>query len=152
MKLDTQKRLAGKIMDCSPKRVKFDPAKLRDIKEAITKADLKTLVNEKIITKIPVKGISRFRARKRAIQRSKGLQKGPGSKKAKKTATVTKKDAWIKRIRIQRSFVKELKDKGIITPETYKNLYRKVKGGFFRSKRHIKGYIKEQELAQGEKQ
>lgn len=148
MKLTVQKRLSAAILKCSPKRIKFDPKRLNDIKEAITKADLKTLINEKTITRIPARGISRVRARKRAEQRKKGLQKGPGSRKAKKTATMTKKDSWIKRIRIQREFLKELKEKQIIDAPTYKNLYRKSKGGFFRSKRHIKLYIDEHELAQ----
>lgn len=148
MKLDTQKRLAAAIMNCSPKRIKFNPKYLQDIKEAITKADLKVLITEKTITRVPVKGVSRVRARKRAEQKRKGLQKGPGKKKAKQTARVTKKEAWIKKIRIQRAFLKELKEKKIISPATYKNLYRKTKGGFFRSKRHIKLYIQEQELAE----
>ena len=146
MKLTTQKRLAAAIMNCSPKRIKFDPRRLKDIKEAITKADLKALIQDKDITRAPEKGVSRVRARKRAIQRSKGLQKGAGKKKAKKTATITKKASWIKKIRIQRAFIKELKEKQIISAATYRNLYRKTKGGFFRSKRHIKLYIQEHDL------
>ncbi len=151
MKLDTQKRLAGIIMKCSPKRIKFDPARLQDIKEAITKADLKTLITEKTISRTPKKGVSRVRARVRAQQRSKGLQKGAGSRKSKITARITKKDSWIKKIRIQRSFLMELRDKKIISPPTYKNLYRKSKGGFFRSKRHIKLYVEENELSEVKK-
>lgn len=148
MKLTTQKRLAAAILDCSPKRVKFDPKRLNDIKEAITKGDLKVLINEKGITRDPARGISRVRARKRAEQRAKGLQKGPGSRKSKPTARNTKKDMWIKKVRIQRSFIKELKEKQIINAATYKNLYRKSKGGFFRSKRHIKLYIEEHDLSE----
>lgn len=147
MDLKTQKRLSGQILKCSPKRVKFDPAKLNDIKEAITKEDLRTLIDEKTVTKEPVKGVSRVRARARASQRKKGLQKGPGSKRAKQTAKVTKKESWIKKVRIQRSFLKELKEKNLIEQKTYTNLYRKSKGGFFRSKRHIKLYIEEHDLS-----
>lgn len=148
MKLTAQKRLAASILKCSSKRVKFDPKYLHDVKEAITKADLKSLINEKVITRDPVKGVSRVRARARATQRRKGLQKGPGSKKAKATATITKKESWMKKIRIQRSFLKELKEKGYLESKTYTKLYRKTKGGFFRNKRHIKLYIEEHELAQ----
>ena len=43
-----------------------------------------------------------------------------------------------------RAFLKELRDKGIISKEDYRVLYAKVKGGFFRSKRHIKLYIADQ--------
>jgi large subunit ribosomal protein L19e len=147
MDLSTQKRIAGQVLKCSPKRVTFDPARLNEIKEAITKADIKSLINEKAIKRTPARGVSRVRARARAVQRRKGLQKGPGSRKSKRTATVTKKESWIKRIRIQRSFLKELKAKQIITSASYKSLYRKAKGGFFRSKRHIKLFVKERDLA-----
>ena len=43
-----------------------------------------------------------------------------------------------------------LKDKGIVDKKTYRNLYLKSKGGFFRSKSHIKLYINEHKL--GKKQ
>jgi len=148
MKLTTQKRLAGQIMKCSPKRIKFNPARLQDVKEAITNVDIKILIKEKTITRTPVKGVSRVRARKIAEQRRKGLRKGAGSRKSKRTATITKKDSWIKRIRIQREFLKELKSKEFISREIYTNLYRKAKGGFFRSKRHIKLFIQERKLVQ----
>ena len=44
----------------------------------------------------------------------------------------------MKKIRVQRSFLKELKEKKIITQKKYSELRAKAKGGFFRSKRHIK--------------
>ena len=85
-------------------------------------------------------------SRKTALQKRKGKRKGAGSKKGKKTARLSKKDAWTGRIRIQRRFLKELRDKGIITKNDYHSLYLKSKGGFFRSKRHIKLYIEERGL------
>jgi len=39
--------------------------------------------------------------------------------------------------------LKELKDKDLLIPGSFWNLYRKSKGGFFRSVRHIKLFIKE---------
>ena len=43
MKLNIQKKLAAKAFKGAEKRVKFNPEKLADIKEAITKADIKIL-------------------------------------------------------------------------------------------------------------
>ena len=40
----------------------------------------------------------------------------------------------------------ELKTGSKISDEVYKDLYRKSKGGFFRSKRHIKLYLTEHKL------
>ena len=146
MELKLQKRLAGEMMKCSEKRVVFDTERLEDIKEAITKADIRRLILDKAIKEKPEKGISRFRARKIALQKRKGKRKGQGSKKGKKTARVPKKEAWIKKIRIQREFLKEIRDKELITKNDYHSLYMKSKGGFFRSKRHIKLYIEENKL------
>lgn len=141
-----QKKLASQILKCSAKRVWLDPDRAEDIKEAITKADVRSLINQGAIKQKPVKGISRFRARKRREQRKKGRQKGHGSKKGKSTARLSKKEAWIGKIRVQREFIGILRDKKIIDKSTYRSLYKKCCGGFFRSKRHIKLYIKEHGL------
>ncbi len=141
-----QKRLASQIMKCSPKRVKFDTTKLSEIKEAITNTDIKTLIKEGVIRKIPARGISHSRTRKNADQLRKGRRKGKGSRKNVRTARLDRKQDWINRIRLQREFIAEIKNKGLITKPVYNDLYRKSKGGFFRNKRHIKLYINEQKL------
>ena len=45
------------------------------------------------------------------------------------------------KIRNQRKFLKELKDKKIINKKVGSDLRSKAKGGFFRSKRHIKIFL-----------
>jgi len=145
--LKTQKRLAGRILKASPKRVRFDPERIHDIKAAITKRDLSTMINEGAISAVQKQGVSRVRARKHASQRAKGLRKGPGSREGKMTARNPSKLAWMARVRAQRNFLMELREKKIITLETYRSLYTKSKGGFFRSTRHIKIYLNEQGLA-----
>jgi len=147
MKLSVQKRLAASVLRCSPKRVKLATERSADIKEAITKADIRGLVGEGLISKVQEKGVSRVRARKRETQKRKGLQKGPGKRKAKKTTFIPKKLTWMNKIRVQRGFLQELREKSIIGQPEFKDLYRKSKGGFFRSKRHIKLYIDEHDLA-----
>lgn len=146
MKLGAQKRLAGNVMKCSPKRVKFDKERLEEIKESITKADIKSLIKDNAISKVKEKGVSRVRARKRKIQKSKGRRRGPGSRKGKKTARLPRKEQWMNRVRKQREFIKELKDKKQLDVTIYRILYRKIKGGFFRSKRHVKLYLTENSL------
>jgi large subunit ribosomal protein L19e len=146
MELKTQKRLAAKLMKVSKKRIKFDPERLNDIKEAITKTDIRALLGEKAIKRRQKKGVSRVRARKTQKQKSKRLRRGPGSRKGKYTAISPKKKEWMAKIRAQRSFIKELKDKKIITTKNSKELYKKAKGGFFRNRRHIKLYIKERKM------
>ncbi len=146
MKLKTQKRLAADLLKCSKKRVSFDTERLDEIKESITKRDIVGLIKDKAIKKKQAKGISRVRANKIKTQKAKGRRKGPGSKKGKHSARLPKKQKWMNKVRLQRKFIKELKDKEIITSKSYQMLYSKTSGGFFRSRKHIKLYIKENDL------
>ncbi|MFA6073542.1 MAG: 50S ribosomal protein L19e [Candidatus Woesearchaeota archaeon] len=144
--MNTQKRLASKILKASHKRIKFDNQRLADIKDAITKTDVRLLVNEGAITKVQKRGVSRARARNIQKQKSKGRRKGPGSRKGTNTSRLPRKESWMNRIRSQRTFIAELKEKQIITNKTYRELYRKSKGGFFRSTRHVKVYLEDNKL------
>lgn len=146
MKLDVQKRIAAKVLGCSPKRVVFDQARLTEIKEAITKADVRALIIDKFVYKKQKKGVSGSRAKKIKIQKTKGKRKGHGSRKGRAKARTPKKMEWMNRIRLQREVLRNLREKKLIDNETFWSLYKKCKGGFFRSKRHLKLYIEEQEL------
>lgn len=146
MNLKTQKRIAAKVLKCSPKRVVFDPSSVADVKEAITRADIKNLVGNKVIAKASEKNNSRGRIRKDLIQRRKGRKSGQGSRKGKHGARVSSKSVWIAKVRLQRTFIKELRDKGLVALETYRLLYSRVKGGYFRNKRHIKLFLEESKL------
>jgi large subunit ribosomal protein L19e len=143
MDLKVQKRLAAQILNCGPGRVAFDDDRLEDIKQAITKRDLKLLIGDGAIIKKPGNFTSRFRARKLAAQKTKGRRDGPGTKKGKFAARFKPKQTWMFKIRVQREFIRLLLEKGIITRLAYRELYLKSKGGYFRSKRHIKLYLEE---------
>lgn len=141
-----QKRLAAKLLKASPKRIKLDNQRLADINEAITKTDVRQLIDEKAITKTQEKGVSRGRARKIMKQKAKGKRKGQGSRQGKQTARLPSKQVWMNKIRSQRELLKNLKETERISKETYRDLYRKAKGGFFRSQRHIKIYLEDQKM------
>ncbi len=144
--LNVQKRIASSLLKGSGKRVKFDVTMLEDIKEAITRADLKSLINSGAITIIQKKGVSRARAKFNQRQKSKGQRKGQGKRKGKATARTPAKELWMTKIRAQRKFISELKAKSLVSNKTYRDLYSKSKGGFFRSRRHIKLYLNENKL------
>ncbi|MEK6973894.1 MAG: 50S ribosomal protein L19e [Nanoarchaeota archaeon] len=146
MNLKTQKRLAAQLLNVGRTRVYFDPEKLEEIKEAITKSDLRSLIKRGIIKKKPQTGISKFRARKRSLQRKKGRQQGIGTRKGKRTSRLSRKREWINKIRSQRYLLFNLKSKDRISKETFKTIYKKSKGGFFRSKSHIMLYLNENKL------
>jgi large subunit ribosomal protein L19e len=152
MDLSSQKRIAGEILKCSTKRVFFDNEHLDQIKEAITKQDMRELINANIVQKKQIKGISRVRANKIVEQKKKGRRQGAGSRRGKKTARVSKKEAWMAKVRVQRKFLKGLKEKEMVSIKMFRELYLKSKGGFFRSVRHIKYYMKDKGLFEDGKQ
>lgn len=128
----------------SEKRIKLNLARLEDVKEAITKSDVRSLILDGAITVEQDKGVSRYRAKKRAEQRKVNRQNGPGRKKGRKGARIDVKENWIARVRKQREFLRLLKDR--IDIVVFRNLLSKVKGGYFRSIRHLKLYINEHKL------
>jgi large subunit ribosomal protein L19e len=146
MNLKTQTRIAAKVLKCSPKKVVFDSSSLVDIKEAITRADIKNLVSSKVIVKSKEAHASRGNARIAHAQRKKGRRSGQGSRKGRFGARVRSKETWMIKVRLQRSFAQELKERGNVSKETFRDLYSKIKGGYFRNKRHIKLYLEESEL------
>jgi len=144
--MKSKKRLAGEILKTSPKKIKFVADALEDIKKAITRSDIRGLIAIKKITKSKKPRQSRVRARKIAAQKRKGRRKGHGSRKGKKHAKIPKKQEWMTKVRTQRKFLKQLRDKKLILPKNYRLVYSKIKGGFFRNKRHIKLYLEENKL------
>jgi len=146
MKLKLQKRLSADVFKRSKKKIHFNEEMLEEIKEAITKADIRGLIKKNAIIVEPARGVSRVRARKIAKQKSKGRQKGKGSRKGKKTARLPAKRAWMNKIRLQRDLLKELRSKELISRGNFRILYLKAKGGFFRSRRHLKIYINDNNL------
>ncbi len=145
-----QKKIAAKIMKCSPKRIKLDPTRLDEIKEAITKHDVKLLLGKKAIKTKQKKGVSRARANKILKQKRKGLRKGHGSRKGTANAREKTKKTWINKIRKQRSLLKRLYENKKINTKIYREMYKKSKGNFFRSVRHIKVYLEEQGILKNE--
>jgi len=146
--MKAKKQLAAKIMKTSPKKVNFAVEHLEEIKKAITRSDMRGLIAVGKISKSKANHQSRARARKIAIQKSKGRRKGKGSRKGSKFSIISRKEQWMARVRVQRVFLRELKDKQMLSTGDYRNLYSKVKGGYFRNRRHIKLYLTERNLVQ----
>ena len=146
MNLRLQKKLSSKVLKVSPKKIHFDEERLEEIKEAITKSSILKLAKDQAIIAEPKRGISRVRARKIKEQKAKGRRKGKGSRKGKITTRVPKKETWMNKVRLQREFLKTLKDKQLIDTKIYRKLYLMSKGGFFRSKRHIQIYLNDHDL------
>lgn len=143
MDLEMQKRLAADILKVGEKRVWIDPDRTTEVSTAITRDDVRSLIDEGAIKAKPKEPTSRSRARKRREQQDKGRQSGPGTRKGSKQGRKSEKREWIDKVRPLRERLRELRDEDVIDSSLYRDLYRKVKGGAFRSKAHLETYLKE---------
>ena len=138
--LSAQKRLAADVMDVGESRVWFDPEEQETIAEAITRDDVRDLVEEGVIRDTAAKSNSRGRARARQAKQDYGHQQGAGSRKGKAGARADEKDEWTSRIRAQRRRLRELRDSGTLSPTQYRELYNKAGGGQFDSVDRLETY------------
>ena len=133
--------MASEVMDVGKSRVWIDPDEEEKVSEAITRQDIRNLVESGAIQKKEKKGTSKGRSRKNKKQKAKGRQKGHGSRKGKKTARKDSKETWMENIRAIRKRLKEMKDEEEVNPAQYRKLYDMAKGGFFRDTKHLENHV-----------
>jgi len=125
--------MAAEVLDVGENKVWLDPERQAEIAEAITRADVRDLVDEGTIRAEEPEGNSRGRARERQEKRAYGHRKGQGSRKGTAGGRENEKDKWVSSIRAQRTKLRELRDDGTITRSRYRELYDKASGGEFDS-------------------
>jgi len=148
--LFNQRRLASKVLECGLDRVWLNPEALEEIASAITREDIRGLIKKGTIKIKPVRGVSRGRARVLDAKRNYGHCKGHGSRKGKKGARAPKKEQWIKKIRALRKRLKELRASGALDKSVYCRLYRKAKGGEYRSVSHLNSHLGSEKMLKKE--
>lgn len=146
MNVTSQKRIASRVLKCGQTRVWIDPSRVSEVAEAITTGDVKRLIISGAIKETPKTGTSRARAKKTAIQKAKGKQKGHGSRKGKKTARMPRKQVWMTRVRALRNELRALDTTKQIDHANYRHLYRMISAGTFRSKAHLHLYLQEHDM------
>jgi large subunit ribosomal protein L19e len=146
MNLSSQRRLASAVLDCGINRVWIDPERADEVSMAITREEIRKLIKDKAIKASPKNSTSRGRARILAAKKKKGRRVGQGSKKGKKYAVVKRKTRWMNRIRAQRKKLVDLRENRVISVSTYRSLYRKAKGGEFRSIAELERYVNDNNL------
>tara|TARA_Y100000310_G_scaffold164530_1_gene164310 strand:+ start:576 stop:1121 length:546 start_codon:yes stop_codon:yes gene_type:complete len=132
--LTRKKQLAAKTLKVGKNRIHFNSDNLTEIKEAITKQDIKELHADGIISIKPVKGRKKVERRKR--------RRGPGKIKKKVNK---RKQVYVKITRKLRSYLSELKKLNIIDRDLYLDLRKKIRMRVFRSKAHLKEYLETHE-------
>lgn len=138
------KRLAAEILGVGESRVKISPEAQERASEVVTREDVRALIEEGVIWAEHKKGVSRGRWRVLHEKKKRGRRRGHGSRKGPR---LDEEAAWKNKIRTLRRYLNALKRRGLITPATWRMLYRMAKGNYFRDLRHLKTYINEHNLA-----
>jgi len=139
-----QKRLAAEVLGVGESRIRINAKtedEISEVESAITREDIKKLIEKGLIVVVPEKSNSRGRWRER---REKKRTKGPGKRKGKASARQDPKRAWINRIRKLRAYLKYLRDKGMISKKLYRKYYMLAKGGAFNSLASLKLHLEKE--------
>lgn len=131
MQLSNKKNLSAKTLGVGKSRILFNNERLADIKEAITKQDIRDLFKDKAIM---IKEISGTKTKvKRKTRRRKGSIKQTVNKKKKEYMAITRK---------LRKYIFELKRKEKLTPDEYAVLRKEIRARKFKSKSQMKDRVR----------
>jgi len=144
MSIRSQRRMAAEILKVGENRIWLDPEDTEAISSAITRTEIRKLIHEGAIRRLPETGSSRGRIRALKSKKKAGRRTGSGTRKG---AGIARKTKWVLRIRAIRDRLRELRDKRMIPTQTYRRLLLMAKGGSFRSSSHLDEYIEAHKLA-----
>lgn len=130
MNLKNKKDLASKIFKVGKSRIAFVNERLEEIKEAITKEEIRELKESGAIIIKPIKG------RKTNVKRRN--KRGTGKVKLKVN---TRKQDYVIITRKLRGYVAELKKQSALTTEEVKEIRKRIRNRAFKSKANLKNYI-----------
>ncbi|HUW43503.1 MAG TPA: 50S ribosomal protein L19e [Bacillota bacterium] len=130
MNLKNKKDLAKRTFNVGEDRIVFAESRLKDIKEAITKQDMRDLKQDGAIIIKERKGRKKVKKKRK---RSIGNIRKKRNQRKKVYMTLTRK---------LRKYVSEMKNKGEISKEGFDDIRKKIRNKIFRSKSHLRDYIK----------
>jgi large subunit ribosomal protein L19e len=119
---------------------------MEDAEAAMTREEIRKLIHEGAIKPLPEKGVSHARARIIHEKKKKRRRCGPGSRSGSARAKISKKEAWMNKIRALRKRLRGLKADKIITEGVYRKLYKMASSGRFESVADLERYLKTHEL------
>lgn len=130
MNLSVKKLLAARTLKVGKERIIFLKTRLNDIKEAITKQDIHQLHEEGAII----------------VKNPSGRKKKAGKKTKRSTGNIRKKvnkrkQEYIIITRKLRKHTSEMLNQRIISKEEAKEIRKKIRNKYFKSKSHLKSYV-----------
>ncbi len=130
MNLKKKKNLAARTFGVGAGRIVFTNERIEEIKEAITKQDMRDLLA----------GGAIFIKMKKGRRKAKLGSRRRGFGKIKKNVKTRKRD-YMNLTRKLRGFLKQMKLQGRISKDDYKKTRKQIKASVFRSKAHMNELI-----------
>jgi large subunit ribosomal protein L19e len=130
MKLENKRELAARALNIGKGRIVFNTQRLSEIKEAITKQDIRDLKESGAIL------IKEEKGRRRVVRRKTRRRAGSVKKKVKSS-----KRHYITLTRKLRGHLATLKSQGRISNEQFTGLRKEIKAKSFRDLSHMKEKI-----------
>lgn len=132
MNLRKKKELAARALNISRDRIVFNTSRLEEIKTAITKQDMKDLLNSSAIF------IKEIGGRKKVVKRNTRRKGGSIRKKHRK-----RKREYMIITRKLRAYLSTLKKRGLIQKEEFLKLRKEIRASDFKSLAQLKEKISE---------
>jgi len=129
MNLGKKKMLAMRALKIGKERIVFVKPRLDEIKEAITKQDIRDLYRSGAIVIKDIAGKKKIKAK--GIRNAGSIRKKVNKRK-KEYVAITRK---------LRKYVAHMKGKEEITPEQVKGIRKKIRNREFRSRAYLKDYV-----------
>ena len=130
MNLGKKKALAARTFKVGKKRITFVVERAEEIKEAITKQDIKDLHKEGAIILKNVKGATK--------NKQKRKKRSPGNIRKKVN---TRKQDYVIMTRKLRKYLIEMKKQGKLSQEQVIDMRKKIRNKAYKSLNHLKEYI-----------
>jgi|SRR3989344_9552714 len=130
MKLERKKSLVSRTLGLGKSRIMFNNARLSEVKEAITKQDVRDLVKDGAILIRPVLG--RRKIVRRKYRRTAGKVR---------MRVIDKKARYIRITRKLRNYLFQLRFNEKISKENYLKLRREIRASNFKDLSHFKERI-----------
>ena len=130
MNLEKKKNMAARALGVGKARIAFNQTRLAEIKEAITKQDIRDL---QVAGAIFVKEVlGRKKVVKRKSRRRRGSIRQQPQQNKRKYMILTRK---------LRAYIGELRSHEKITEAQYQTIRKQIKASIFKSKNHLKETI-----------
>lgn len=130
MNLSKKKELAQRTFNVGKNRIVFLESRINEIKEAITKQDMRDLKEQGAII------IKQITGRRRKTKRRKSRSTGNIRKKSRR-----RKEEYVALTRKLRKYLSQIKKEKSLSREEVADIRNKIRNKMFRSKSHLKEYL-----------